>query len=90
MICRFFVGFFALVILAALVVFAVGHWGLFGQEPTPYAAIYLVMIAFPWPHLASLFLPEIIAKIMLFVGPFMTLALLRALCIAVNGRMTRA
>jgi len=83
MICRIFASLFAVVYLGALGVMIIGVYGLFGVQPGPLSAVYLLMLGAPWtglmmPLLESLGDTATIA--LLAVAPLINLAAIYAIC----------
>jgi len=50
-VCRWVTGGFLILYLAALALFAIGHFGLFGSERGPLAGVFLVPLGIPWIYL---------------------------------------
>lgn len=47
-ICRIVLWIFGIAYLAALALFAIGVFGLFGQERDPLSAVFLLPLGMPW------------------------------------------
>ena len=55
MICKEVIGLFVLLYVIALLLLAVGTWGLFGAERDPLSAVFLVPLGLPWNLLLDRF-----------------------------------
>lgn len=74
--------------LAALAVFAIGTFGLFGQERDPLSAVFLVPLGLPW----NLFLegvPEPAKPWLAALVPMVNIAILGSLSVWFGGRRER-
>ncbi len=77
--CRWIVWIFAVLYVMALVLFAIGIWGLFGQERDPLSGIFLVPLGLPW----TVFLggmPERLLPWLAALAPVINLAILAWIC----------
>ncbi len=77
--CRIFLYAFSVAYVLALVIFVVGHFGLFGQEADPVSAVFVILLGQPWVLLIDN-LPESLHMGAAVLSPLLTLALLFALC----------
>ena len=80
-VCRFLIGVYLLLYLAALSAAVVGAKGLFGVSPDGLSAVYLVFLGIPWTlALAFLPVPEVLAQIAFGAAPLLNAAIAFALC----------
>lgn len=70
---------FAIAYAAALLLFAVGVFGLFGQERDPLSAVYLVLLGLPWNQLVDGAVDSTRPWLM-SLAPLVNLLLLGVLC----------
>jgi hypothetical protein len=77
--CRIAVIGLSLIYLAALALFLVGIVGWFGQEPTPFAGVFVLPLGLPWNHWIDL-LPEGIRPTAALLTPLLNIAIVAALC----------
>jgi hypothetical protein len=77
--CRIAVILFALLYLAALFLFFVGHFGWFGQERTPLAGVFVVPLGLPW-NLWLDGLSEAVRPVAAGLTPIFNIAILAAIC----------
>ena len=81
--CRLLVILFAAAYAVALAVFAIGKFGLFGQEPDPLAAILVVVLGMPWIRLVD-YAPEPWWPWLATAAPLANLAIIAAICGAIG------
>ncbi len=79
MICRLILGAFALAYAFALLMLAIGVFGLFGAERDPLAAVFLIPIGLPWTLWTGR-LPEAVRPFAAALTPVVNLVILAALC----------
>ncbi|WOI58086.1 hypothetical protein [Palleronia sp. LCG004] len=77
--CRWSLRLLALVYVLALILFAIGWFGLFGADRDPLSAVFLMPLGLPWVLFAD-FLPEPLWPIAAALAPLLNFALLAALC----------
>ncbi len=78
-VCRFVTIFFAALYLVALLLLAIGTFGLFGAEKDPLSAVFLVPLGVPWIYLADA-LPEAFGPWVGIAAPAINLAIIVAIC----------
>lgn len=78
-VCRILVPAFAVLYGIALVLFAIGAFGLFGAERDPLSAVFLLPLGLPWSRLVDI-LPEVLWPWAAALAPLLNLAVLRLLC----------
>jgi hypothetical protein len=79
--CRWLLTGFLLLYVAALVLFVIGHFGLFGSQPGPLSGIFLVPLGVPWIYLANVV--PITESGLIWVGllsPLINLVLIYSIC----------
>lgn len=79
LLCRFVVFGFLGVYLLALVVLALGTFGLFGSDTDPLSGVYLIPLGFPWVLLVDL-APERFWPWLATLSPTLNLIILYGLC----------
>ena len=67
---------FAVAYLLALIVFAIGRFGLFGAETDPLAGVFLIPLGLPWTFLSDA-LPAAAQPAAAVLAPLINLAILR-------------
>lgn len=67
---------FLVAYILALLAFAVGSLGLFGQEPSPLSAVFLIPLGLPWNRLVDLF-PEYLWPWLAAAAPAINYLILR-------------
>lgn len=77
--CRIVVAGFALLYALALLLWAIGTFGLFGAERDPLAGVFLLPLGLPWALAVDLF-PEPLWPWLSLACPALTLAVLLWLC----------
>ncbi|MBF9030575.1 hypothetical protein HKCCE3408_09220 [Rhodobacterales bacterium HKCCE3408] len=77
--CRAAFWIFAFLYAAALALFAIGTFGLFGQERDPLSGVFLVPIGLPWNLLGGS-LPEAALLWVGLLAPLVNLLLIVGLC----------
>jgi hypothetical protein len=77
--CRWLIGAFALLYLAALALLAVGTFGLFGAERDPLSAVFLLPLGLPWNHWLGPF-PEAARPWLALTTPLLNLLLAVLVC----------
>lgn len=82
--CRAVILVFAALWILALLVFAIGTFGWFGQERDPLSAVYLVLLGLPWNRAADIAGPA--GPLLAIVAPGVNLLLLVAICRLVTRR----
>lgn len=87
LVCRIVAGLFALGTAGALALFAVGTFGLFGQEPGPLAGVFLIPVGLPWNLLVD-GLPEGPRTLATVAAPVLNLVLLGAACHFLSKKRT--
>ncbi|SLN24043.1 hypothetical protein PSA7680_00985 [Pseudoruegeria aquimaris] len=85
MACRVLTIGFALFYAAALFLFIVGTYGLFGQEKDPLSGVFLLPIGLPWIYLGHL-MPDAVRPVLGAAAPAVNLALLMLICRARRNR----
>lgn len=85
--CKILTAGFGLLYLLAFLIFLISILGLFGQEPDPLSAAFVVILGQPWVRLADL-LPEAARALWVALAPVVTLVLLRSLCRRFGRRQT--
>lgn len=78
-ICKWVTRSVAVLYVAALVLFAIGTFGLFGQEQDPLAGVFLVPLGLPW-NLWLDGVPDAIRPGLIIFAPALNLLLLTVLC----------
>jgi hypothetical protein len=78
-VCKWAVRLFAAVYAAAVGLFCVGTFGLFGQPKDPLAGIFLLPIGLPWNRLISGFELDV-RLLLLALAPLVNFAILFAIC----------
>lgn len=76
---------FAALWMLALLVFAIGTFGWFGQERDPLSAVYLVLLGLPWNRVADI--SGSAGPLLAIVAPGVNMLLLVALCRFVSRRI---
>ena len=79
MICKEVIGLFVLLYVIALLLLAVGTWGLFGAERDPLSAVFLVPLGLPWNLLLDRFVVSGSALVGI-LAPAINLVILALLC----------
>ena len=77
--CRILAMLFAVLYLLALAVFITGTFGLFGVEPDPLSAIYLIPLGLPW----SRFIDQAVHELwpwLAAAAPALNLAIIALVC----------
>lgn len=76
--CKILTRGFAILYLLALALWAIGTFGLFGQEADPLSAVFLIVLGWPW----TLVLEQILGAGVwtAVVAPLFTLLLISGLC----------
>lgn len=75
--------------VAALALFGIGTFGLFGQEQDPLAGVFLVPLGLPW-NLWLNGLPDAVRLWLAVLAPALNVFLLAALCrVATSSRSGR-
>jgi hypothetical protein len=77
--CRMALVIFAMLYLAALALFVIGTFGLFGSPQGPLAGIFLVPLGLPWILMIEA-VPEAALPWLGALAPLLNLALIAALC----------
>lgn len=67
---------FAAVYFLALMIFAIGRFGLFGAESDPLAGVFLIPLGLPWNFLADA-LPVVAQPAAAVLAPLINVAILR-------------
>lgn len=81
--CRIITSVFAVLYLLALALWAIGTFGLFGQEADPLSAVFLVLLGWPW----TLVLEQVLGVAGVWtavVAPLFNLLLIIGLCRRLN------
>lgn len=60
----------------AFIIFAVGHFGLFGIEPDPLAGVFLIPLGLPWTFVADR-LPLTLQPYAALFAPLLNVVILR-------------
>jgi hypothetical protein len=84
-ICRFVIGLFVALYVAALGLFVIGTFGLLGQERDPLSGVFLLPLGWPWTGFVDLF-PEPLWPWLTSATPLLNLAVLVTLCSLLTGR----
>ena len=82
--CKGTVVFLALAYVLALALYAIGAFGLFGQEPDPLAAVFLIPLGLPWNRFLDTF-PDTAQAWLAAAAPVINLVILHLLC-RLSGR----
>ena len=77
--CRAAIWGFAILDVAALALYFIGNFGLFGSEPGPLAGVFLVPLGIPWLLLVEL-TPEPAWPWLGAAAPLANLLILRLIC----------
>ena len=77
--CRWLVRLFAALYLAALVLLAVGMFGVLGAARDPLAGVYLIALGLPWVRWLD-GAPEALRPWLAAAAPLLNLLILAALC----------
>jgi hypothetical protein len=77
--CKWVIRVFTLAYVAALILLAVGMFGLFGQTTDPLSGVFLVPLGLPWNMLVDL-TPESMWPWLTAAAPIINILLLRWLC----------
>lgn len=77
--CKSVVAVFGLLYLAALALFVIGRFGLFGSPSGPLAGVFLVPLGMPWVPMIDV-LPEPLWPWAAAGAPLVNLAILTVLC----------
>lgn len=77
--CRIVTWIFAVTYFLALVIFAIGTFGLFEQERDPLSAVFLIPIGLPWNQFIDGF-SESIRPWLAAAVPLLNLAIIRGIC----------
>ncbi|MFD1343100.1 hypothetical protein [Litorisediminicola beolgyonensis] len=77
-ICQAVIAIYVLVWLAALSLFAIGTFGLFGQTADPLAGIFLIPVGLPWTLMLEFVGP--LAPVLGLLAPVLNLILFIAFC----------
>lgn len=83
--CRIALGGFALLYLVALVLYAIGSFGLFGSPQGPLAGVFLVPLGLPW-NLMLDGAPEAALPWLGALAPLANLGLIAVLCRVLGRR----
>jgi hypothetical protein len=75
---------FALLYLAAIALFIIGNYGLFGQPRDPLSAVFLMPLGLPWTLLADVVQP-LPGRIVALFAPLVNLAILVALALLMRS-----
>lgn len=78
-------GAFAAVYAAALVIFVIGTWGLFGVERDPLSGVFLIPLGLPW-NLAIEAFPEPAWPTLGAAAPAANLLIVIAVCRGMRNR----
>lgn len=77
--CQILVTLFFVLYVLALAVFLIGTYGLFGVEPDPLSAIYLITLGLPW----SRFIDQAVQELwpwLAAAAPALNLAIIALIC----------
>jgi hypothetical protein len=77
--CRYVAIAFTVAYVIALLLFALGHWGLFGTPRDPLAGVFLIPLGLPWILLAEYVGDDYVLAVGVLM-PALNLILLRFLC----------
>lgn len=77
--CRIMLWGFGLAYAAALALFLIGTFGLFGSPQGPLAGVFLIPLGLPWNRLLE-WAPDSVRPMLAAAAPLLNLAILRALC----------
>ena len=83
--CKFVIWTLFVLWMLALALYAIGTWGLFGQEPDPLSGVYLVLLGFPWTTLVDV-LPEAAWPVAAALTPGVNVLVFWILCRLVHRR----
>ena len=81
--CRLLLITFTALYLLALGLFAIGTFGLFGNERDPLAAVFLLPLGLPWQMWVDQ-VPESLWPWLAALAPLLNLLLLAALCLGLR------
>lgn len=79
LICRWLIGVFAVAYVAALAIYLIAEFGLFGQPRDPLGGVFLIPLGLPWNLLVDR-APEVLWPWLAAAAPAINLLLLAALC----------
>lgn len=77
--CLWITGTFAALYILALMVLAIGTFGLFGQDKDPLSAVFLISLGLPWTLWTDT-APEPLLPWVAILAPALNLGILFALC----------
>lgn len=77
--CKWAVRIFAVIYVAALALYLVGTFGLFGQPSDPLSGIFLIPLGLPWTQAVDL-APEPLWPWLAAAAPLLNLIILHWLC----------
>ena len=83
--CRTVLVIVGLLYLAALILFVIGTFGLFGSQQGPLAGVFLVPLGLPWVLMLD-GVPEVARPWLAALAPLLNLILLLALCRLFSAR----
>lgn len=83
--CRTVLAIVGLLYLAALTLFVIGTFGLFGSQQGPLAGVFLVPLGLPWVLMLD-GVPEVARPWLAALAPLLNLILLLALCRLLSAR----
>ncbi|MHA1128148.1 MAG: hypothetical protein ACTSRN_04240 [Alphaproteobacteria bacterium] len=77
--CKIILWILIIAYIVALVLWAVGTFGLFGQETDPLSGIFLIPLGMPWNFLAD-YIPESMRAYAGVVAPLINIGILSLIC----------
>jgi hypothetical protein len=83
--CRLMISAFVLAYAAALGIFALGTWGLFGIERDPLSGVFVILLGLPWNRALDVF-PESLRATLAAAAPTANLLILIILCHKMRSR----
>jgi hypothetical protein len=87
--CPIAIVVFAVAYLFALASLVIGTFGLFGSEPDPLAAVFIIPLGLPWNRMLDVF-PESWLLWLAVLAPAVNFVILLGLCRIARGRPASA
>lgn len=79
LVCRWIIAIFAVAYIAALAIYFIAEFGLFGQPRDPLGGVFLIPLGLPWNHLVDR-TPEGLWPWLAAAAPIINILLLVGLC----------
>lgn len=89
LICRWVIGVFVFAYVAALALYVIAEFGLFGQPRDPLGGVFLIPLGLPWNLLVDR-APEALWPLLAAAAPVINLLLLVGLCRLGRNRPSQA